>query len=271
MSWHISERLAVAYVDGAVDGARAASIEAHVLNCAACRGLLAPAAPTDRLAAIWAEVEEEVDAPRPTWIERLLCRCGMSAEDARLLAAAPSLQLSWLASLVAVLAFAVAAAQSSERGALAFLVLAPLAPVVAVAGAYGRGVDPTYEVTRSTPYPAYRLLILRVTAVVVVALLVTCVLALLVTDSWVAVAWLLPCLAMVSLALFLSRWIDLTVAAVGVGSVYVVVVGATFATDAQVRDLYQPTMQLLAAAVATACTLLIVASPHNRTAFRRIP
>jgi hypothetical protein len=271
MNWHVPEPLAESYVDGAVQGARAASIEAHLLSCETCRTLVGAQVSHERLNVIWTEVEEEVDAPRPTWIERLLCRCGMSTEDARLLAAAPSLQLSWLASLVAVLAFAVAAAQSSERGAVVFLVLAPLAPVVAVAGAYGRGVDPTYEVTRSTPYPSYRLLILRVTAVVAVALIATSVLALLVTDSWVAVAWLLPCLAMVSLALLLSRWIDLTVAAVGVGSVYIVTVGGAFASDAEVRDLYQPTVQLLAAAVATACTLLIVASPHNRMAFRRIP
>jgi hypothetical protein len=40
MSWHVPEQLAVAYVGGDVQGARAASVEAHILTCDICRSLV---------------------------------------------------------------------------------------------------------------------------------------------------------------------------------------------------------------------------------------
>lgn len=269
MTWHLDPALARDYADGSLGGASAASVEAHVARCAGCRGLLAPAAPAARLAAAWAAVEERVDAPRRTWVERLLLRLGVSDHDARLLSAAPSLQLSWLLALTVVLAFAATAALADDRGLRFFLAIAPLVPVAGVAGAYGRGIDPTYETTRATPYPTYRLLLLRVVAVLVVSLVVTGAFALLVTGGWPAAAWLLPSLAMVGVVLVLTRFIELPVAAATVAGVYLLALAGVVAGRGEVVDLFARDGQLVSLTVVLLC-LALVLSPTRLTALRRI-
>lgn len=268
MNWHLDAASARSYADGTLAGARAASVEAHVLSCADCRRLITPDVPVERLAAIWSEVEERVDTPRGTWAERFLTRCGMSGEDARLLSAAPSLQLSWLVSLAVVMAFAAAAANSGERGTVLFLVLAPLAPVAGVAGAYGQGIDPTYEVTRSTPYPVMRLLLLRVSAVLVTSLLITAVLALVMTDGWVTAAWLLPAVALAGVTLALSRWYDLTVSAVAVVIAYSGLIATFAVSDQTVRGLFAGPGQLIALLLAVACALFLMTTTPRYASVR---
>ncbi|MDH4158819.1 MAG: zf-HC2 domain-containing protein [Actinomycetota bacterium] len=271
MTWHITPELARSYADGSAAGAPSSSVEAHLLACDACRALVASEAPAGRLDAVWAEIQEQVDAPRPTWVERLLTRLGVSPADARLLSAAPSLQVSWLLGLVAVLAFAAAAASSDERGLRAFLLVAPLVPVIAVAGAYGRRIDPTYEVTRSTPYPTYRLLLLRVVAVLSVSVALTAVVSLFVGAGWMAMAWLLPSLAMVGVVLVLTRYVELPVAAGSVVAGYALAVTAMVPrNEVDVVALAEST-QLVSLSVAVACLAVVVLSPARRAAFRRLP
>lgn len=270
MTWHLDEHQVTAYADGSLSGARAASLEAHVVSCAECRGALSSVAPVARLGLIWEEIEERVDRPRTTPVESLLRRFGVNHEDARLLAAAPSLQLSWLLSLAAVLIFAASAAQNTERGSLLYLVLAPLVPVVTVAGAYGRGVDPTFELTRSTPYPTYRLLILRVAAVMVVSLVLVGALGLTLPDAWLAAAWLLPCLALVGVVLVLNRWLDLVVAAGLVAAAYLLTITYSLTAGSVTEDIFRAPVQLFSAVVALGCAVLVATSLQNRESFRRM-
>jgi predicted anti-sigma-YlaC factor YlaD len=271
MTWHITPELARGYADGSAAGAPSSSVEAHLLACDACRALVGSQAPAGRLDSVWAEIQEQVDAPRPSWVERLLTRLGVSPTDARLLAAAPSLQVSWLLGLVAVLGFAAAAASSDERGLRVFLLVAPLVPVIAVAGAYGRRIDPTFEVTQSTPYPTYRLLLLRVVAVLSVSVALTAVFSLFVDAGWVAMAWLLPSLAMVGVVLVLTRYAELPVATGSVVAVYVLVVAATVSRDEVTAVAVAERTQLLSLSVAVACLAVVVLSPARRAAFRRLP
>jgi hypothetical protein len=270
MTWHVDPAQARGYADGTVTGARAASVEAHLLACPQCRGRLAPLAPTTRLDAVWEMVQERVDAPRRTWVERVLVRLRVPDQDARLLSAAPSLQVSWLLSLTLVLGFAAVAATMDSRGLEVFLVLAPLAPVVGVAGAYGRGIDPTYETTRATPYPGYRLLLLRVLAVLVVSVALTGGFAVLVADGWAAVTWLLPSLALVGLVLVLAELIELPLAAAAVVASYLGAVALVVASSHDVTDLLARPGQPVWMLVAAAC-LVVVLSPARRTALRRTP
>ena len=273
MTWHITPELARGYADGSAAGAPSSSVEAHLLACDACRGLVASEAPTGRLDSVWAEIQEQVDAPRPTWVERLLTRLGVSPADARLLAAAPSLQVSWLLGLLAVLSFAAAgaAASSDERGLRGFLTVAPLVPVIAVAGAYGRRIDPTYEVTQSTPYPTYRLLLLRVVAVLSVSVALTAVFSLFVDAGWMAMAWLLPSLAMVGVVLVLTRHMELPVAAGSVVAGYALAVTAMASRNEVVVVALAERTQLVSLSVAVACLAVVVLSPARRAAFRRFP
>lgn len=257
MTWHLDGRLVETYADGKLVGSRAASVEAHVLSCAECRRLIAPAAPEARLTAIWTMVEERVDAPRGHLWERLLVRCGLSVEDARLLSAAPSLQLSWLVSLAVVLTFAAAATHGGERGAVLFLVLAPLAPVAGVAGAYGRGIDPTYEITRSSPYPALRLVLLRVSAVLVTSIALTSLLAVTITEGWITTAWLFPSLALAGLTLVFSRWLDVVPSAGAVVFGYASLVLSVAVGEGSVRSLFEAPAQVCSLLIALGCLLLV--------------
>jgi hypothetical protein len=252
-------------------GARAASIEAHLIACAECRSAATLAAPTERLTEVWVGIEERVDQPSKTWVEHLLVRARVPEEEARLLAAAPSLQVSWLVALGVVLTFAAAATHAGERGVLLFLLLAPLAPLAAVAGAYGRGIDPTYEVTRSTSYPAYRLLLLRASAVLLISIAITSVVALTATDAWIAAAWLLPSLALVGIVLTLSRWTELVVAASAVGAGYLVVVLGLWRGGESAQEIFQAPTQLLSVVLIATCVLLLFVPSNNRAALRRVP
>lgn len=269
MNWHLEQAVVETYANGELAGARAASVEAHLLSCGRCRAMIVPVAPADRLASLWSEIEERVDSPGQSWLERLLGRVRIPADDARLLAAAPSLQLSWLISLAVVLSFAAAATHSGERGVLLFLVLAPLAPVAGVAGAYGRGIDPTYEIACATPYPTHRLLLLRVAAVLTTSLVLTSAVAFTVSEAWVAAGWLLPSLAMVGIALTLCRWIELPMAAATVAAGYLLTVGVVWREDGTVYDLFQATGQLASLAITVACLLIVFGPMHNRAAIRR--
>lgn len=270
MTWHIPEPMALAYVSGDVQGARAASIEAHVMTCAACRSLVGGEVAVDRLESIWSEVQEQVDAPRASWIERLLTGVGIPSSDARLVASAPSLHLSWLMAMAGVLAFAAWASQNGDRGLALFLIVAPIVPVVAVAGAYGRWVDPTYEISVSSSYPTLRLLLLRSTAVVVACGVLAGGASLLVPDARVAAAWVLPSLALVTVTLVLSRWMPLLWSAGFVAACYVLPLLSGLSQDADVLSLVlSSTTQLAALAATCAACAFMFADPQLRAALRR--
>lgn len=270
MSWHVPEPLARAYVAGEVQGARAASVEAHVLVCGACRSLVDAGASAERLAAIWTQVQEQVDTPRASLVERVLRRVGMSSEDARLVASAPSLHASWLSALLAVLAFATWASQAGERGIVLFLIVAPIVPVLAVAGAYGPWVDPTYEVSVAAPYPTLRLVLLRSAAVVLASGSMALVASAFVPDAGAAAAWLLPSLALVALTLVISRWVPVPVAAATVAASYAVPLLAGLYADADVIGVVESVaLQATALAVGVAALVLMSTDPQLRAALRR--
>lgn len=270
MSWHIPEQLARAYVAGDVQGARAASVEAHVMTCDVCRSLVGAEVATERLENIWSAVEDEVDAPHRTWSERMLHWVGMSETDARLVAAAPSLHLSWLSSLAAVLLFAAWASNTEERGVTLFLIVAPIVPVLAVAGAYGKQFDPTFEVSVACPYPTLRLVLLRSVTVVAVSGALALAASMLVPNGGIAAAWLLPCLALVSIVLLLSRWLSHSVAAMIVAAAYALPLLSALADGRDVAAvLRSPALQWAAVAVAAATLMVITTDPHLRAAMRR--
>ncbi len=209
MTWHATSEQLTRYADGAVDAASAASVEAHLLTCAVCRAAVAPAVDPTRLAGIWHRIEDRIDDPRAGVVERTMRVVGVPPHVARLLAATPSLRLSWFGALVAVLAFALSAAHSADEGVRMFLVMAPLLPLAGVAVAYGPAVDPTYEIALAASFSAGRLLLLRSAAVLTCTIAIAGVgAALLPSVGWVAATWLLPALAMAALGLLLATRMD---------------------------------------------------------------
>ena len=155
------------------------------------------------------EAASPITAPLPGgWLERALARVGVRDHVARLLAATPSLRLSWFgAAAIAVGFSAWAASSGSANGTLFFLVVAPLVPVAGVAAAYGPWIDPMYEVTQAAPMSSFRLVLLRASAVLVVAAIVVGASAVALPGAdWTAAAWILPALGLTFASLALSTF-----------------------------------------------------------------
>lgn len=234
MSTHVEPGMLAAYAGGDVDDAHAFSIEAHVAECAVCQAAMSHAVDPVRLERVWSDVEDRLDAPRAGRVEAVLVRIGVPGHLARLLAATPSLTLSWLAAVIVVLACGVLLAQQGERGLLAFLCGAALLPLVGVAAAFGRGLDPTYELAVAAPFSSLRLLLIRAAAVLVVTVTLAAAAALALPGfGWSAAAWLLPSLGLTIVSLALATYVaPLTAfASVSVLWIAVVLLTAFFSSD----------------------------------------
>lgn len=237
-AWHVSARMLEAYVGVDLDVARSASVEQHLLGCGQCRDALASisladSASVEVLDALWLDVIDAVDRPRPSVSARLLWRLGVSDRVAAVVAATPALRWSWLASIVVALVFAVANAERSGGSDALLLVIAPLIPLVGIGTAYGAGVDPLHEVARAAPVAGSRIFLYRSLAVLLTSLpLVLVASFVLRLDGLVAVAWLLPALGLVGATLALSTWVPPRLAAAATGSGWLVLLGVLWTRSA---------------------------------------
>jgi hypothetical protein len=226
--WHLDPEAVRRYAQGAASPDLAASAEAHLMKCAACREVIASYVDTRRVETIWREVVDRVDAPRRRGPERMLVRLGVGEATARLVTATPTLRAPWLLAVAAVLALAAGAAQVDERNLAMFLVVAPLGPLAGVAVAFAGGLDPTREIGLAAPYPGLRLLLIRTATVLAVTVPLVAAAGLALPGShWLAAAWLLPTAGLTGAALALTARMT-PVAAVGaVATAWVLVTSPT--------------------------------------------
>ncbi|NUP62046.1 MAG: zf-HC2 domain-containing protein [Nonomuraea sp.] len=253
-TWHMDDDLAVRYAGGDLPATLAASVEAHLLACEPCRSLLAPQVPSARLDRVWDEIADVVDAPVPGPFERLLVAAGLREHTARLLGAASSLRLPWIAaSGVALLFAALASGETTRWGLLTYLTLAPIVPVAGVAVAFGRDGDPAHEIGLAAPYSMFRLMLTRAAAVLGVSAALALVTGLLLAGgAWTSAAWLLPALALTSLTLVLSSRYDPRRCGIGVAAAWVALVAAV--------NLREPGLALFGAAGQAAFLAVTVVS-----------
>lgn len=266
MTWHTNDELLARYVDDRLDDARALSVEAHLLACEACRAAVADHLDAEPLERVWDAVVAEIVAPVPGPVERLLRRLGVRDHLARLLAATPSLQLSWFAALTVALGFAVVAAHARPGpwGAWPFLVLAPLVPVAGVAATYGPAMDPTHEIGVAAPMHSFRLLLVRAVAVLATSLPLTGLVALALPGlHWTAAAWLLPALALTLATLATSTVVAPLAAAGSVTFTWLAVVSASVHLAETRLALFGPFGQL-AFVVVAAIAVAVPAVRHHR-------
>ncbi len=210
MSWHVDPGTSAGYRAGTLPDAGAASVEAHLLHCAACRADLAGSAADPAHERTWATVTAALDAEPGSATERVL-GSALPPHVVRLLAAAPALRRTWWAAGTGLLALALVAAHlgGGAVGTAVFLVSAPLLPLAGVALAYSAVDDVAGEVAGTTPFPRFRLLLMRTLAVAAGTLPVAGLLALaLPGGTRPAVLWLAPALALCSLTLALSARLD---------------------------------------------------------------
>jgi hypothetical protein len=207
--WHADPTLLASYLAGDLDAVTGASVEQHVSRCETCRAAVGPLLEPQLVERTWAGIRDAVERPPLPVPIRLARRLGLSESAAVLLAAAASLRGAWLVGAFVSLSFATLAAYLSGGTALApFLLVAPLAPVLGVAAAYGPRQDPLEALVATAAYGRTRLILLRTIAVLVSVLPVTALLGLaLPGPRWLAAAWLGPALALVPVLLALAGFV----------------------------------------------------------------
>jgi hypothetical protein len=225
--WHADPALLSSYLAGTLDAVTGASVEQHVNRCESCRRSVSHLLEPQLVERTWAGIRDVVERPPLPVAIRLAGRLGLPEPTAVLLAAAASLRSAWLVGAFLSLSFATLAAYLSGGTALApFLLVAPLAPVLGVAAAYGPRQDSLEALVATAPYGRTRLILLRTLAVLVSVLPVTALLGLALPGPlWLAAAWLGPALALVPVLLALAGFVGpraaATVVLIGWSSVVV--------------------------------------------------
>jgi membrane-associated HD superfamily phosphohydrolase len=163
----------------------------------------------DRLNANLDAVHLELDSPREPRLARALRRVGVPDLSIPLVTATPALRRSWFLAVGIALLFALGTA-SNNTGAgpdriAVFLTLAPLLPLLGVALAFGRGVDPTHELVLAAPRDTFVVFLVRSLTVLTASSALLLVASLMLPAGGLyRVAWLLPSLATAGLTMALS-------------------------------------------------------------------
>jgi hypothetical protein len=249
--WHLDEATLRAYVDGQPLTVVGASVEAHLVTCGDCRALLGGLMSHHVVDRAWPGIRSRVEAPHRSVAERLVRRCGISPESARLLVAVPAFRGAWLLGMLVVSLFAAGAALfAGAYGLTVFLIVAPLAPVAGVAASFGGDADPCHELVTVTPHSTVRLLLLRTAGVLATSLPITLLAGLLLPGpAWLGVAWLAPAAAGIALTLLLAPVFGSTAVAATLGACWSLgVVSATRLGDPV--EVVDPVMQILFATLA---------------------
>jgi hypothetical protein len=210
---------------------------------------------------VWLGVATEVWRRQPGRLELLLGRALRSPGLARALLTTPSMLLPWLVASVVVLA--AGAAVTAGTGQPAVALAAPAVAGVGIAFAYGPGLDPAWELSRSMAVSDSLVLLVRALAVFALnaglALLGAAVSS---TAAGIAFYWLLPMTAVSMLALATARVTESANAgvAVALGTWTATVLGSQSVTGrfAAAVDSSSLTLPYLIAAV---CCLMVAVRP----------
>jgi len=260
--WHLPADHLREYASGVLEPPLRWSAEAHLAACGHCREQLNGLVDPTLTATGWARLDAELDAPRPTAVERLLVRAGVADHTARLLAATPLLLRSWLGAVALTLLCAVVAGHATRGSGepLLLLAAAPLLPLAGVAVSFGPGLDPMYETAVVAPLHTFRLLMLR-TVAVLTATTVLGGLASLALPSFglVALGWLLPGLALTSTGLALMPRLGPVTAPAPVGGGWVALLSAEWLLSSARPLPFTPAGQVAAALLAAVATALLFA------------
>lgn len=263
MSWHVHPEMLEQYARGDADAAQAYSVEAHLPACSECREQIAAVVDVARLEDIWHGVEERLDAPRRGPVEAGLIRLGVREHVARLLGATPSLRLSWLLACALVLTFAAWAAQG-DGGVFSFLVLAPVLPLAGVAAAFGRDVDPTYEIGLAAPMRSFDLLLIRALAVLASTTVLAALAALALPGlHWSAAAWLLPALGLTLASLALTTRLAAPLACGSLAVAWLMTVWTGRTLTEEPLYVFGPAGQIICALIAAGAALVLARNPDR--------
>jgi hypothetical protein len=152
------------------------------------------------LSRVWLGVATQVWRREPGWLERAAGRLLRSPGLARALLTAPSLLLPWLLSSAVVLGAGAAVTLGTGQPLVALL--APAVAAVGIAYAYGPGIDPAWELSRSMAVSDRMVLLARAVSVFAVdAVLGLAASAASGSAAGLTFGWLVPMTAVSALAL----------------------------------------------------------------------
>jgi hypothetical protein len=235
MTPHPSSSTMARYADPAADLDEVTlwSVELHLQDCAACRARVADR-PADDSRALLARIAAGVDAG---------IAAGPAPSPRRRWSAAHNRWLvwhlvPWLTMTVAVLGCAILLQASQPRLPSLVSLLAPVAPLPAVAIAWSRRHDPAWELIAGTPAAGLAMLLRRTAGVLAV---IVPALALASNRTGVSLALtLLPCLAFTAATLALGAFVGVRLAATGLGVVWALAVVLPAVVTAHLPRLLQP-------------------------------
>ena len=273
---HAAAETLASYAAGTVGPVVVWSVERHLAGCASCREALSAHVDARRLARNRSVVLVLAAAPDGR-LRRLIRRCGVPDHLLRLMAATPSLRLSWLLSVAGVLAVVAGGTAAARYGwipaggrrvaagpgdpalLVPLLVVAPLLVLAGVAAAYLPMFDPASQLAAAAPYSGFKLLLARAVCALIAAL-IPAVGAMLVVPGtgWLPAALLLPSLALCSFALAAATVVDPRAAAIAAGVLWLLP-AAFLATSSAPLAVLQWHAQYVCAAVLCACAAVLCA------------
>jgi hypothetical protein len=284
---HPDKSVLASYAGGTGGGVAAWSVEAHLTGCGRCRSAVSAHADQGRLARNRSVLLARAAVGDGGRLRRGLRRCGVPDYLLGLLGATPSLRLSWLLSVVAVLAGMAGEAAAARYGwapwaglihltgpgrvagyqdpdVLApFLLVAPLLVLAGVAAAFLPVFDPAFRLAVAAPFSGFRLLLARSVSALAAALVPVVAAALVMPGpAWLPVSLLLPTLALCALALAAATVTDPRAAAAVAGALWAVP-AVWLAADHVPLLIVAPHAQFACAAVLCVCTGVLLAR-HDR-------
>lgn len=232
-------------------------IEAQLRNAANHPQMFAAAPPdANRITENLLAVHAELDAPQEPRLARVLRRLGVGDLTVPLVTATPALRRSWFIAVAVAVLFALSVASNNEATGVdrigVFLTLAPLVPLLGVALAFGRGVDPTHDIVVAAPRDTFTVFLIRALTVLAASAAVLLLGSMLLPAGGLyRVAWLLPSAAIASLALAVAARFDARRVAslLAIGWIVLVVLAISFSS---VAAAFGPPMQIAAVVVAAA-------------------
>jgi len=243
----------------------------HVVSCVDCQARFSLEALDVDLEHVWTGITARVWAPPVGLAERLSGRLLGSPGLARALVTTPSLVLAWIIASATVLAIGVVVTRTTGTPWVALL--APALAGIGVAYAYGPGVDPAFELSR-TMAVSYRMVLLIRAVVVfavnaafgVIASLFTA------TTAGITLGWLIPMTTVSALALAaatLTRSANVGVA-LALSGWSVAVLGSAFGTHDLSAAVAHPSLIPEYVAATVFCLSLALHATSDRRSGRTI-
>lgn len=204
-------------------------------------------------------IQAELDAPAESRLARILRRLGVSDLTIPLVTATPALRRSWFGAMAIAVLFGLVAATGEEATGVdrivVFLTLAPLLPLLGVAMAFGKGVDPTHDLVVAAPRDTFTVFLIRSITVLLASSLVLLASSLLLPAGGAfRFAWLMPSLAIAAVTFALAPRFGTRRAAAGVGIAWLVVVLAVTNASSS-ASMFGPITQVAALVIAAIAVL----------------